>query len=137
MDKALLFARMGAVVYIIWAVLHAGAAYSIYALGAELDASHSQARIFQNAWHLALIAAIAAWIAATRNWRNDRFGFWLNAVMVSATDIGFILLVAMPGYVPAPAAIIGPATWLLALGLTMMGRILVTSTRQGVQAEAG
>ena len=40
-------------------------------------------------------------VAILLNWRNDRIGYWLNLIVVGAVDLGYVVLVVVPGYVPA------------------------------------
>uniref|UniRef100_UPI00227F3A31 hypothetical protein n=1 Tax=Escherichia coli TaxID=562 RepID=UPI00227F3A31 len=45
------------------------------------------------------------------NWRNDIRGWWINLAVVSATDIGFIIYILIPGYTPIWPGILGPLFW--------------------------
>ena len=69
----------------------------------------------QTAFYLAVFATAAIIFAITLNWRNDRFGFWVNAVMVGVADIPFILWVLIPGYAPWWPGLLGPILWIAAL----------------------
>jgi len=42
-------------------------------------------------------------------------GYWLNLVVVSAADLGYIFFVLVPGYVPLLPGGLGPLLWVLAL----------------------
>ncbi len=42
-------------------------------------------------------------------------GFWLNLILSSVTDIGFILFVVAPGYLPLWPGLLGPALWVAAV----------------------
>jgi len=106
--------KIGAVFYIIWACLHLLAAYSVYGLGRSLDSSMVQGRVFQDAWNLLFFSIIAISVAATLNWRNSVWGYWINFVTVGIADIGFILFVLVPGYTPVWPSILGPVFWVLA-----------------------
>ena len=92
-------AKFGAALYVCWGLLHFTAAYGVFKL-AQNSPSMAQARLMQTAFYLAAFATAAIVFAITLNWRNDRAGFWLNAVMVGIADIPFILFVLVPGYVP-------------------------------------
>lgn len=59
-----------------------------------------QGRIHQGAWDLLFFASFAIAVAVRYNWRNETLGYWLNLIVVSAADIGFIVFVLLPGYVP-------------------------------------
>jgi hypothetical protein len=106
--------KIGAVFYIIWACLHLLAAYSVYVLGRSLDSSMVQGRVFQDAWNLLFFSIIAISVAATLNWRNSVWGYWINVATVGIADTGFIFLVLVPGYAPVWPSILGPVFWVLA-----------------------
>src|SRR5260370_20510279 len=85
--------KIGAVFYIIWSCLHLLAAYSVYVLGQSLDSSMVQGRVFQDAWNLLFFSIIAISVAATLNWRNSVWGYWINVATVGIADTGFIFFV--------------------------------------------
>ena len=69
-----------------------------------------QGKINQGAWDLLFFALFAIVIAVLYNWKNDPLGYWLNLIVVSAADIGFIIFVLLPGYVyffPASGPVFG------------------------------
>ena len=106
--------KIGAVFYIIWACLHLRAANSVYRLGRLLDSSMVQRRVFQDAWNLLFFSIIAISVAATLNWRNSVWGYWINLATVGIADTGFIFFVLVPGYTPDWPSILGPVFWVLA-----------------------
>jgi hypothetical protein len=114
-------ARLGAISYAIWALLHLQAAWAVYHLGQRVDPSMIQARLFQDAWNLACFSIAGLGIALTLNWRNDRSGYWLNLAVISVADIGFVIFVLLPGYFPVWPGLLGPIFWLLGLALTTLG----------------
>ena len=116
-----IYARGGAIVYVLWGILHLEAARRVYGLGQTLDAGMVQARIFQDAWNLLFFALFGIVVAMVYNWKNSRMGFWLNATVISAGDIGFILALLIPGYLPWVPAGLGPLLWIIALALTAAG----------------
>jgi hypothetical protein len=118
-----LFAKLGAVIYVLWGLLHIEAARRVYMLGQSLDPGMVQGRIIQGAWNLLFFALFGIVVAVVWNWRNSRMGYWLNLVVVSAGDIGFILFVLMPGYIPLVPGGLGPLLWILALVLSTLGII--------------
>ena len=59
--------------------------------------------------------------AVLLNWKNSRLGYWLNLVVVSAADIGFIVTVLMPGYVPLVPGALGPFLWVVAILFSTLG----------------
>jgi len=103
-------ARLGAISYAIWALLHL-----------RVDPSMIQARLFQDAWNLACFSIAGLGIALTLNWRNDRSGYWLNLAVISVADMGFVIFVLLPGYFPVWPGLLGPIFWLLGLALTTLG----------------
>ena len=113
-----LLARTGAVLYLLWGVLHIVAAYKVYALGQSLEPGMVQGRIFQGAWNLLFFALFGLVVAIKFNWHNSKLGYWLNAVVVSAGDIGFVLFLLVPGYLPWLPGALGPVLWLLALAFS-------------------
>ena len=121
-----LFAKLGAVTYVMWGLLHIQAARLVYMLGQTLEPGMVQGRIYQGAWNLLFFALFGIVVAILLNWKNSRLGYWLNLVVISAADIGFIVTILMPGYVPIFPGGIGPLLWVLALVFSTLG-ILRTS----------
>ena len=119
--------QTGAVLYMLWAVLHLFAAFQVFKLGATLEKGMVKARVYQNALNLACFAMIVIVIAVVYNWENSRLGYWLNLVLASVTDIGFIIFVFVPGYLPLRPGILGPALWILAIIFSTVGIISITS----------
>jgi len=111
-------AKLGAVLYVLWGLLHFTAAYSVYKLAHELPATMAQGRLMQTAFYLSAFASTAIVLALVLNWRNDRLGFWINGVMVSIADIPFILFVLIPGYAPWWPGLLGPVLWIAAFSIT-------------------
>jgi hypothetical protein len=120
--------RIGAILYVIWGVLHLNAARATYTLGSTLEPGLVQGRVYQDAWNLVFFAVFAIVVAVTFNWKNSRLGYWLNLIIVSATDIGFIVHVLAPGHVPLIPGIAGPVFWVLA---TIFSTIGIYSKGQG------
>ena len=63
----------------------------------------------------------ASVVAIGFNWRNSRVGYWLNLVLVSATDLGFVIFVLAPGYLTLFPGVVGPMLWVLAVVLSTLG----------------
>jgi len=121
------FAKLGAVTYVLWGLLHIQAARLVYMLGDTLDPGMVQGRIFQDAFYLLFFGLFGIAVAVMFNWKNSRLGYWLNLVVVSAADLGFIFYVLAPGYVPLVPAGLGPLLWVLALVFSTIG-IMKTSS---------
>ena len=126
-----LFAKLGSVTYILWGILHIEAARKVYLLGQTLDPGMLQGRIFQGAWNLLFFAIFAIVVAIFFNWKNSRLGYWMNLTVVSAGDIGYIMFVLVPGYVPFMPGALGPILWILAVLFSTIG---IVSARQGGNA---
>ena len=117
----MMIARIGATLYVVWGLLHVIAAKKVYQLALTLDAGMVQGRLIQNAWNLLFFAVFAIIVALFMNWHNSKIGYWLNLVVVSAADIGFIVAVLLPDYLPIIPGIIGPTVWILALVCSTIG----------------
>jgi len=113
--------RIGAAMYVIWGALHVGAALKVYQLGETLDPGMVQGRLLQGAWNLLFFAVVAIVVAMLMNWRNSRFGYWINLITVTATDIGFILFILAPGYLPLWPGVLGPVFWVLGIVFATIG----------------
>ena len=113
--------QVGALLYGCWALLHLYAASLVYKLGSRQPAGMVQGRLYQAALNLALFAVAVAVVAVVYNWNNSPAGYWLNLIMTSVTDIGFIAFVLAPGYLPLRPGILGPALWVLALSFSTLG----------------
>ena len=114
----MILARTGSILYILWGVLHIVAAFKVYTLGQTLEPDMVQGRVLQDAWYLLFFALFGMAVAIKYNWRNSKLGYWLNFVVISAGDIGFIIFLLVPGYVPLVPGALGPLLWLLALGFS-------------------
>jgi hypothetical protein len=79
-------ARVGAICYFLWGLVHYQASYGVFLLASKLPASMERGRINQDAFYLACFATTGIAVAILLNWRNDRLGFWLNA---PATSLSF------------------------------------------------
>lgn len=126
----MIFARIGALLYIVWGVFHVYVAWQIYTLGATKQGI-AQGRLFQLAAYMLTISIFAIAVAATLNWRNDTRGYWLNLAVVSWADIIWVLVVVLPGYVPAARGLIPPAIWVAAAICTTIAR-RTSMSRQAV-----
>lgn len=110
--------KIGATLYILWGLLHVKASIATYQLGMTLEPGIVQGRVFQDAWSLAFFAISVSVIAVLLNWKNSRLGFWLNLTLATVTDLGFILHVLAPGYIPMVPGVAGPVLWVFAVIFT-------------------
>jgi hypothetical protein len=90
-------------------------------LGQSIDPGMIQGRIYQDAWSLLFFAIFGIVVAVYLNWRNSYLGYWLNLIVVSAADLGYIFFVLIPGYVPLVPGGLGPLLWVLALIFSTLG----------------
>ncbi len=111
----MIFARIGSVLYVLWGILHIVAAYKVFALAQTVEQGMIQGRLYQDAWNLLFFALFGIVVAVLYNWKNSKNGYLLNLIVVSTGDIGFIITVLLPGYLPLFPGSLGPILWLLAL----------------------
>ena len=115
------YARIGAVCYVIWGLLHLDAAYQQFALATTLQPGLVQGKVNQGAWDLLFFAIFAIIVALLYNWQNQTLGYWLNLIVVSAADLGFIIFVLIPGDVAFFPGVLGPVFWLAGASFTTVG----------------
>jgi len=115
------FAKLGAGSYVIWGLLHIVAAIDEFTVGSGLESGLVKGKINQGAWDLLFFALFAIVVAVRFNWKNDSLGYWLNLIVVSAADVGFIIFVLLPGYVDVFPGILGPIFWILGLVFSTLG----------------
>jgi hypothetical protein len=101
----------------------------VFTLGQTLEPGMVQGRIYQDAWNLLFFALFGIAVAVTLNWNNSRLGYWLNLLVVSAGDIGFIITILVPGYIPLLPGGIGPLLWIIALVFSTFGILAASRTR--------
>jgi len=122
------FARIGSVLYILWGLLHIGAALDEFSIGAGLPFGLVQGKIYQGAWNLLFFAVCAVVVAIRYNWKNDRLGYWLNLIVISVADIGFTIFIFIPGHVAFFPAILGPVFWISGAIFSTIGTRQTTGT---------
>jgi hypothetical protein len=118
-------AQIGAFFYVVWGLLHIFAASQVYKLGTRQTPGMVQGRIYQSAWNLAFAAVFTIGIAVVYNWVNAPLGFWLNLLLTSVTDLGFIAFILLPKQLPLKAALPGPTLWIIAVIFSTLGQVLV------------
>lgn len=82
-------------------------------------------------WLLVVFGALALVIAYRLNWRNDRAGYWINLGMVGGVDLGLLLLLLIPGYIPWRDGMIGLSLFALAAVFSTLGRLAGPATESG------
>jgi hypothetical protein len=113
-------AKTGAAVYVLWGLLHIGAAYDEFSLAGSAGPGLVQGKLNQGAWNLLFFALASILIAIMLNWKNSSLGYWANLAVVSVADIGFLIFVFVPGYAPVIPSIFGPVLWSAAGVLTTL-----------------
>jgi hypothetical protein len=134
--------RIGAVCYVLWGVFHtfvgimllqavfsSGTPGALAVIGNALPASaipHMNSPIVNGliehyAWNLCWFGIYAIVVAVLLNWRNSVVGYWFNLIVVSLTDVGFVVAIVLPGYITAAAGWPGPILWILAAVFTTIG----------------
>jgi hypothetical protein len=129
-DMANIFAKLGAITYVLWGILHIEAARKVYVLGQTLNPGMVQGRIYQDAWNLLFFALFGIAVGVFLNWKNSRLGYWLNLITVSAGDIGYIVFVLVPGLVPIIPGAFGPILWILAVTFSTLGIMSTTQSKR-------
>jgi hypothetical protein len=125
-------ARIGAVLYVLWGLVHYNAAYGVYQLAQSTPLTIEHGRLEQLAFYLASFAT-AGIVLATLNWRNSPLGFWSSAIIIGIGDIPFILFVLVPAYVPVWPGIEGPVLWVAALACTAIAQVPMSGTVGGAK----
>lgn len=113
-------AKLGAVFYVIWGLVHIKATHGLLELGQSLDPGMVQARVYQDAWNILMSAIAVILIGILMNWRNSTTGYWINLVLVTVLDIAFVLFVIVPGYAPLWPGLEGPIAWVIAAVLSTL-----------------
>ena len=116
-------AKIGGALYVAWGALHLVAAWGIHVLAVSLPPGISYGRMEQASWNLAVFALFAMAVGISLNWRNDKAGYWINLVVVAVVDLGFVLLIVVPGYVPVSVgSLAGPIVYVAAAIFSTLGR---------------
>lgn len=116
---AMTLARIGALFYTLWALLHLFAAWGTYQL-AQTAEGLLHHRVEQLAAYL-LTISIVVLVVVPWNWRNSGAGYWVNLALVSAADVLYIAVVVLPGDIPLLQSLAGPVLWILAAGFSTAG----------------
>ncbi|HEY3345632.1 MAG TPA: hypothetical protein VGJ97_11930 [Anaerolineaceae bacterium] len=114
--------QIGAIFYLAWGLLHVYAAFQVSKLGKRQTPGMVQGRIYQSVWNLAAFAIAVSVVAVVFNWSNSPLGYWLNLALTSVTDLGFILFVVAPRFLPLWPGLLGPALWILAVIFSTLGQ---------------
>ena len=119
----MIYARIGAVAYARWALLHVGLGVTRLAdRAADGALAEATGRLAQGHWtllYLGVFGLILSWF----NWKNNTVAYWVAAFIISAEDIGFLLFPVWQGGTGFPAAIIGPGLWIVGLVFTTIAYV--------------
>lgn len=114
----MLYAKIGAVAYALWSLLHIIlGATRLSERAADGLLAEATGRLAQGHWTL-LYLGVFGLIVSYFNWKNSAAAYWAAAFIISAEDIGFILFPVLHGGTPFPASVIGPGLWLIGLTFT-------------------
>lgn len=134
--------RFGAIFYVLWGLLHvvggavllstwnsAGTAELMRSYGSAVASSVPAALpdvvggvgAF-HAFNLLWIGLLVIVVAIKLNWRNARAGAWLNATLAGMADLGLVVFLLLPGYMPWAEGAPGMVLFLPALVFTAVGR---------------
>jgi hypothetical protein len=136
-----LAARIGAVFYLLWGVVHViGGAFQVATLrrnggsafvelvssGTQSDVTSTipvggEAFMAMGAANIAVAGALVAAVAVL-NWRNDRTAYWVNLFLVTGTDLSLLGFLLVPGVMSWSDGIIGLALFVPAALLTTVAR---------------
>jgi hypothetical protein len=111
-------ARVGAVVYVLWGVVHVAFAIFSYKAALAMPFSDVQGRLLQNAWNIFFLGIAVIGVAMVFNWRNNSWGYWIHLATTSLGDIGFVIFLIVPGHVPLFPPVLILALWIIAASLT-------------------
>lgn len=105
-------AKIGAVFFVLWGILHIVGGGAIIAAAAESPAQGfaiyerssadytelAGAILSYFAYGLGWIGVLVTYIAVRYNWHNSANGLALNTVLVGLTDLGLIIFLVWPGF---------------------------------------
>jgi len=136
-------AKVGAVFYVLWAVIHVVAGLSLMwsaqhdlnghlreigtgvapgALPRLPNGTVVSAIVAFHSFNMAWLGALVGVVAVRLNWRNSAVGFWLNLVVVGGLDVGLAVFLLLPGTMFWTDGLPGPTLFALGAGFTALGR---------------
>jgi len=140
--KTDVFTKIGAGFYVLWGLLHVVGAIALFsslresadsalsALTSNVSALPSvgtnvavEALFGYYLWLLLVLAIFSIVIAVRFNWRGIAVGYWLNLLMLGATEVGILLFLLIPGYMKMSEGGIGLSLYILAAAFSTVGFI--------------
>lgn len=139
------FAKIGAICYALWGLLHivgaavlllqvnsTGATTVFATIGSatpatalpQLSSTLADAVLGYYAWNLLWIGGLVLVVAIRLNWRNHLLGYWLNLVVVSAVDLGLIIFLVAPAHMALADGMLGVTLWLPAILFSTIGLVV-------------
>lgn len=115
---------IGSLFYLVWAALHIQAGLAVVGLGDKIATGMAQGRIYQDAWTLLFAAAVVAVVSGLTIWRVSTAGYWVTLAVATVTDVGFIVFVLVPGYLPLWPGLQGPICWIVGSVFATVGIVL-------------
>jgi hypothetical protein len=132
----MLLARIGAVFYGLWGLLHLvggsailastlgdgpAAGFAFYQQSAGDFTPLAGAILAMNSFTIAWVGALVIAIAATMNWRNDCKGFLLNLTLAGMMDVALVVFLLSPGFVTIGDAMLGITLLVIAATCSALG----------------
>jgi hypothetical protein len=132
----MLHARIGAVSFGLWGLLHVagGSAILAAAVGGGPAAGFAfyqqsggdytplaGAILAMNAFTIAGVGALVVVIAVTMNWRNSCTGFMLNLALAGMMDVALVVFLLTPGFVTPVDALLGLGLLVIAATFSSLG----------------
>jgi hypothetical protein len=127
-------AQIGAIFYILWGILHLVVGVTLLAdlLSDGLPRDTASARAVMYFWCVIILGAVATFVGARLNWRNDATGYWINLGVSTAGDLGLIVFMLWPGNLSLANGISGPAFWLPAVVFSTIARFAAAPARNRI-----
>jgi len=125
----MIFARIGAISYALWSILHIVLGVTrLMERSSDGTLAEATGRLAQGHWTL-LYLGIFGLILSRYNWKNSTVAYWVSAFIISAEDIGFLLFPVWQGGTGFPASIIGPGLWIVGLVCTTVAYLNAERSR--------
>lgn len=140
------FAKIGAVLYLLWGLLHVLGGFlmlnaSSVDMGSYLQvlmgeqgalanisttseiATSATMQVFAyHAFNLTWLGVLVSVVAVVSNWKNQASGFWFNLALVGLIDLGLIVYMVVPGVIPSSDPWwLGPVLYVVAVIFSAIG----------------
>jgi hypothetical protein len=107
-------ARLGAVLFAAWGLLHVAGGlaifqdgYAAYRGGAAQHAPIADAILMYLAYMFIVVGLAVTAVGATLGWNNSHLGLAINTALIGLTDLGLVVFLVVPGFVSWGEAAIG------------------------------